>query len=433
MSTRDVRPSQSLSAIWLGTAVALTTATQLRRPGIPVGPGELMLVGWIFASLVSVLVGDRLVVSSTGRAFLFFWTGSFVLLLAGWLVGVLTGHAADLAARDFLAYCLVATIVLLLAFKPGGLDEARVAGPVALFAATLALLLLLLTTFPFGSFGPISPWYGPRFRGWSENPNQVALVMSPVPFLALYQLRRSRRASARTMYILFLMGGIAVGIASFSDALRLAWLAGVVLMVSHEWLLGIARGRAPAGQATVRYMIVPMLAFGLLILGGHAVYLRIQDVLVEIFERRGQGSERLMLWRHGMEAMAESPLIGLGPGPHSGKSGPFSGFEAHNSFIDWGTATGVTGVLLLVGLLVWAGRRNAATPTLLASLAALVVVSVSGFNLRHPTFWLYLLFVAAVGREDRQVSRNRVPRVPVGGAAPPVAVPGDARSLVEGA
>lgn len=392
-----------------------------------------MLVGWILASLVPVLVNHRLVVSSPGRTFLVFWTGSFVLLLAGWLVALVTGRAAELAARDFLAYCLVATLVLLISFKPGGLNEARIAGPVALFVTTMALAVLLVATFPFGSLGPLEPWYGPRFRGWSENPNQVALVMSPVPFLALYQFRNSRRTPVRAMYLLFLVAGIVVGIASFSDALRLAWAVGAVLMVSHGWLLGLVRGRAPFGQAVIRYAILPVLAFGLLILGGRAAYLQVQSAIEDIFTRRGQGSERLTLWRHGVEAMAESPLVGLGPGPHSGKLGPFRDFEAHNSFIDWGTATGIAGVLLLVGLLIWAARRNAATPALLASLVALVVVSVSGFNLRHPTFWLYLLFVVAAGRDSRGAAHGHEPFGPAERGSPPQKGPSDARFGGEGA
>ncbi|MBW3655925.1 MAG: hypothetical protein KY444_07445, partial [Gemmatimonadetes bacterium] len=221
--------------LWLGSAVALSTATQL-RPGIPVGPGEVLLAGWVVASLGSVLWKNRLELSPVARSFGLFWAASFVLLLSGLLVGLLAGLAFSNPFHDLLAYTLVAALVMLVLSKAGGVEELHAAVPVAMFLSTAALVAVLVASFPGRTLGPREPWIGTRFMGWSKNPNQVALAMSTVPFLAWYRLAQARRRGARALYVVIALLGLLMGLATLSDSLVVAWGACLAVLVGWGWL-----------------------------------------------------------------------------------------------------------------------------------------------------------------------------------------------------
>ena len=48
-----------------------------------------------------------------------------------------------------------------------------------------------------------------------------------------------------------------------------------------------------------------------------------------------------MLYKHGLLAALNSPVVGLGAGVFSGISGPLQQFESHNTFIDLMTNGGI--------------------------------------------------------------------------------------------
>lgn len=403
-----------LSAAWLGLGAVLTTATQL-RVGPSVGPGELMLVLWIVATLPAIANGGHRAVSPAGRTFIGFWAVSLLLLLAGWAAAWMLMRVAPDARRDFVAYGLVASIVCLLATKPGSADEIRRAGTVALFACTFGLSLLLLYMFWSTQFGPLDLLYRGRFRGWSQNPNQVAIAICPVPFLSCHGFWRSRGTVAQCAYAVALLGSTLVGVASGSDGLVLAWLAGAVILLLHAWLIGIRNGNAATRRGMAIYLFAPLLGLSLLVADGR-VPLRIKSKVERIYSEESSGPERLDLWTNALEATTASPLVGLGPGSHSSPSihtwgNPDGPMEAHNIVVDWGSATGILGVLLLLGLLLSVAKRAAGEPPLMAALAAMFVLGMAQFYLRHPLVWLYLLFIAEIAQGGAAPIEQESPRV----------------------
>jgi O-antigen ligase len=116
----------------------------------------------------------------------------------------------------------------------------------------------------------------------------------------------------------------------------------------------------------------------------------------DMYNERNQGAERLALWWRGAETMFGSLsafLFGLGPGSWSGyeRLG-----EAHNTYIDWGTNTGVAGLAAFLFLLIWLTHRTIkveATP-LFALMVALGVFPLMHYTLRHPVYWFMLVIVA---------------------------------------
>jgi O-antigen ligase len=146
----------------------------------------------------------------------------------------------------------------------------------------------------------------------------------------------------------------------------------------------------------LRYLVVPIATMMLLAVFGVQICHRVEDKMIAIYDVGSQGSMRIALWRHGIEAMIESPLIGLGPGFYSGVAAPFAGAEAHNSLIDWSASVGLVGLtayLLLAGWL-FAGLWRSGDAALVAAFVSLFTISLFHYTFRHPVFWFVLVFLA---------------------------------------
>lgn len=380
-------------AAWLATGVVLTTATQLRM-GAAVGPGELILLAWCAASAAMVPRGGRAAITPAFRPFVLFWAASLPVMLAGWGVAWSRGIAAPGAVRDFLAYAFVAGMVACVAYKPGGADELRSAARVVIVVCTLVLFVVLLYAVVSPRPGLLHFWHRGRFTGWSRNPNQIPLAVIVTPFLALHGIVRNRGALKRWGLALLACCSVLVGLSSRSDALFLAWPAGVAVLAAHSWLLAL-RSRSVARRGKVLLVAAPLLLGGLIVSDGRAVD-RVARELAEIRDGQEKGAERPRLWSTGLEAVAASPLVGLGPGPHARVQRPQGALptEAHNIFVDWASATGLLGTILLIGLLLHVARSALQDPPLLAALASLLAFGVAHHYLRHPIVWIYLLLIA---------------------------------------
>jgi O-antigen ligase len=423
-----MRRSARLSVLWFSAAVVLTTATQLRLERLPLGPGEGMLLAWIFLQAARALMTGTVRFAPAVRPIVRFWVAAVVLLLAGWLVGMLLGvppHGSP--ARDLLALLFSALAISAFALQPELTERVGLAAKSVLVAAVVPLAILAVAGVVGIGVGPIEVWYVGflgRFQGWADNPNQTSFLLTPLPLFGVFVISRSRGPLARVGWGALVMVCILLGVWTQSDGLLLAWLVSGVGGAAVVWCrFGAARRRGYVSLGLV-YLVLPV--FLLVVAARYAgpAYDAAENAASALSASR-QGSERLLIWANGLKAIAASPAVGLGPGAHSGRERPFLGLEVHNTYIDWGTNTGVLGVLFYLALLVWAGGRawRAGEPWLVLALVALGVFSAFHFVLRQPAFWLYLTIVAfAAGKGSR-----RSERAPVGGRAPdasPAATPG---------
>jgi len=262
--------------------------------------------------------------------------------------------------------------------------------------------------------GPIDLWYGRiRFRGWAENPNQMALAMAAMPFLGWWLLQRSRTLVGRTACLLGIALCIVVGLATLSDGLRVAWAASVLAIGILSFYRVTMRGRSR--WLVISHLIIPALIVIIGLFYGGAVVDHLSGLAEATYEQGDQGEKRFTLWLHGIEAIRESPLFGFGPGPFSGYGGPFEGSEAHNTFIDWGMSTGLAGVLLYVAILWWTlwHALRSRELTLVGMLVAVIVFSIFGYVLRQPDFWLALVLILTLSERgitlrQRQARHSRI-------------------------
>jgi O-antigen ligase len=336
---------------------------------------------------------------TTGRVFMglaAYWALAWVLLGFGSLVAIQTDLSSRFALRDAAAFLYVTVLTLLLALGLGDRDGTqqthRLLARTVFWLHALAAGLLMGMGLLQAHAQFIDVWYGPRLRGWAVNPNQLALSLVAMPFLGCYLYQRS--TGLRRVVCLFgIISCVVAGIATQSDALRVAWIGSLGVVGVVLWCRAIFRGSSR--WAWISHAIVPAMIVVVAVLLGDQVVNQLAQVFDRIYYEGNQGNIRLMAWRNGLAAMAESPLVGFGPGAYSGLMGPFEDFEAHNSLIDWGASTGLLGVILHVALWIWCAVRvlRSGSGALMGMLVSPLAFVMFGYLFRHVNYWTILLLV----------------------------------------
>jgi O-antigen ligase len=386
-------------------ALVSTSATRLRPEGLPVGPGEVLLLTWAVSScLVAIWGGARhWTVPGWLTATALFWGLALLTLFAGLFQAQASSVSRPAGAgRELVAFGYVAMLMLVVGFivRDAGMARELLRRYVTVLCVVVAVTLAAAIVFRSSGLGSL--WYGGgRFTAFAANPNQLALLLVPVPFLIL-QLHEDGNLG-RITAILCLAAVVVTGIATLSDALALAWLAGG--LVSGAILLWKG-GNAPGGglgRVAAIWVLLPAVLVIAAIVAGPVIYPSLESAVTGVVQEGAQASVRVTLWQHGFEALAQAPWTGWGPGAHSGIRGPFEETEAHNSYLDWGASTGVFGLGALVLMLSWAmgACLRGGKTHLFVALLALMLFAVFHFVLRQPAFWLLVLLVAIASSPSR--------------------------------
>lgn len=224
-----------------------------------------------------------------------------------------------------------------------------------------------------------------RFSALSNNPNQLALFLLPIPFFSLFSYMKGTKG--RTSVIFEIAAAVLLNFFIIGKGLLVSWaLALMFLMLSGCKLEGTIR-------ATLNFVLTRSLLVSIFVLA-------ISPIAFLLFtgnapgSQEGQGSIRLSLWKNGIEAWAEAPILGHGPGHYSGLERPYSGMEAHNFLIDWGSAYGLFGFLslLLLLLLFFANAFKKEKWIIFSFYIALLAQITFHFYGRQPAFWLWWAF-----------------------------------------
>lgn len=399
MATRSVRDAARIATILLLAGAVVTTATQLRQGSTPLGPGEALIVLGIMLSLVADGRSRIPVTDAVGREYLLFWVLSGALLGFGALSGaVIESQPGASAAYDAIAYVFVAILCISIETRSSR-DPAY-----ALVTLTYAASAVLVATGVIGllirDVSGLHLWYDiVRLRGFSENPNQLALLAISPPFLC-WQLLQDRQVKARRLLWALSLLGLVVGLMTLSDALFVSW-ASAFLLVSVVIALRVLRRLQSAVKALFLVALTVGLAAALVLSGVVGQWMAaLLQLGSEAYESGAQGSVRVALWRHAIEALSRTWMLGLGPGAHSGLDGPFQQTEAHNSYIDWTAATGLLGLAVLGAVLATAVARCIRSERVYLGGALLGLMVFGAFHhvLRQPLFWCCLITISYYAR-----------------------------------
>lgn len=260
---------------------------------------------------------------------------------------------------------------------------------VVLFYVRISLLVCL-TVFIWRAFFELPAWIQPgevenRFSALSNNPNQLALFLLPIPFFSIFCYQKGLVGGKGVFFdfsVVFVLNVLVIG-----KGLFFSWLMALVFMALVGWK---CYGTIRLSLSFVGRRI--LLFFGFSVLMSPLVFLLFTGNFPG--SQEGQGSIRLALWKNGLEAWMQAPLFGHGPGHYSGLDAPYSGMEAHNIFIDWLSAYGILGLLAFVAFVAYffihAFRQK--VWIVLAFYIALLVQMFFHFYGRQPVFWLWWVF-----------------------------------------
>ncbi|WP_197521047.1 O-antigen ligase family protein [Bradyrhizobium icense] len=263
----------------------------------------------------------------------------------------------------------------------------------------------------------VDPWFWERFRGWSENPNQLALYCALLAALSLH-LALSAKGFGRLAALLSCLLSLVVGRLTRSDT----FLGAMVLCTAVLLVLRLWRWlTSPEHRYSLRFaaaMLIVVAAVPLsLSLTPYAVATADDVESLAASMTKDHGGEgtmrtaalRLYLWQNALKLGLESGSLGLGPGPHLWRpkiadddDRPFTRpFEAHNTVLDIFTQGGLLGVIALYGL--FAGTfllvLRAKLDALAVMIVALVFFSMTHFIPRHPIVWFALAVSLILGLE----------------------------------
>ena len=376
-----------------------STASQLRLGTSAVGPGELCLVVWLGLTAIEpkphgVPFSPALVRFAT------FWALFGFAQTLGALMGLAMDDYRDPASllHDAIAYVLLAGLSCLIVIEPGASARLRAVAWRLSALGALFLLAQLANAWGFFQVGAVDPWYWDRLRGWSENPNQLALLCAVLSLVSLHLAETETRPARVSIAILCTAVAMTVGILTKSDSFYAVAMAGFVLFLALKfrvWLttserrLGLRAGFSWLLALSFPVMIVAALPFAF----SFANQAHEAATGVYANDHEGEAQIRFSLWSEAIERGFESKLLGFGPGGHlvhtAYKREPPPNFEAHNTYLDLFTQGGVLAVLSVLGLMI-----SGLMAPLKAKRAALTTLAVglmifSTFHLivRLPIFW----------------------------------------------
>jgi O-antigen ligase len=233
-----------------------------------------------------------------------------------------------------------------------------------------------------------------RFSALSLNPNQLALFMLPVPFVSLVLWKLKERKLF--LVVIEISSIVLLNVLVFGKSLFMAWIVGAAVII----FFGIAPSEKWRLKKRHVLLVTISLPIMLLIVMPVALRFYVGDAPGSI---EGQGEGRLVLWVHGLAAWVDAPLFGHGPGHYSGLDAPYEGMESHNLIVDWLSAYGLVGLLVLITFFYWV-FRVAFRKTVWVAFALLIVLAAQSFfhfYARQPIFWIWWLLCVYIVVEFR--------------------------------
>lgn len=407
--------------VLLSLGMLLTTASQLRLGSLPIGPGELCLVLWLILILGCGLGRSGPLVTQALSRLLIFWMLFIFAQSLGFLTGLFVGEQYDFRwlLHDAMAYPLLMAVSCLSVVGPDAKARLRRVAWLLTVLGSASLAFQVAIGWELFRAPPIQPWFWERFRGWSANPNQLALLCAVLGLVALHLAETTARPGRRLIAIIHMILPIYVGRMTGSDTFTLALVAcGPIFVVVklRAWLLRSDRQMAVHSEfAWIIMLGLPLLLFSLAPL----VFVATADagVFVKDLSKNGgkalqqESDLRFSLWTDAMQLGVNTSFLGLGPGPHleippsisevrSRTKIPLENiehpqqltvpnFEAHNSFLDVLTQGGLIAALAFGWILVvcWRIVYKARTAGLTTLVCGLVIFCMTGLIIRHPIFW----------------------------------------------
>ena len=385
-------------ATLLALGLVISAATQLRVGGLPLGPGEFVLLVWLCLAGLRQLLSRPLILNPALMRVLCFWFVIVVSLCAGMAVGLVVEPFQDYDGmlRDMIAYAFVFSFSAMMALTLSDAADRRQVIWRIVVIGSISLLLQI-----GGGLGKIpmpgvDPWYWDRLRGWAENPNQLGFFALFIALLGLHLADQAATKIESLQALGAIVPAFAAGLMSRSDSFVIGLIVSGGLFItlkSVSWLQDTEMAPTLRGAAVALGLLALPLAIIISVPFASAALSNIERVSNQVYADNEQGETRLHLWAEAIDKGIQSGLVGFGPGPHltskSFKRPPPDKFEVHNTLLDLLTQGGVVAMVAFVWISVTAlfAATRAGHPALAGLVAGLLVFSMFHYVMRQPIFW----------------------------------------------
>ncbi|MDQ0121492.1 hypothetical protein J2W17_000429 [Pseudomonas lini] len=403
--------------------VFASVATVLRFGNLPIGIGELAVMLLFLWAL-----RYRGALRYLTHPIMLFWIGFIAIAAVAALLSPVEGASATHTAAAYIytgCFSLMALACIEQTSKQEFSSFIKALGVIPVVLLAIPFLCFLTDSNELAQLFRINTDYPSRLSAWSTNPNQLALLLLPIPIWLMAVYRESNWQGARWLRnFLLLWAFFFLGICVRSDALLLAWCIGLPLLtiVASLW---VKRINWKMFATMLVAFVLAFSTFKVMIDGpGREQLLKIETAIVSTVSSmfgeaapeqpkkafapgksdsiigvgfdENKGGVRKTLWIHAYDAWLQSPIIGHGPGAFSYLEDPAKKEEAHNLGFDMLTQVGIAGVLLFAALYLWLLFKayQARDPYSLAVLIVLMLFSGAHFMLRQPVFSLYMIICA---------------------------------------
>jgi O-Antigen ligase len=403
----------------LAFGMVLSLTPQLRWGAAGVGPGELLLSLWLATGLIILVVSSRAEAPRALWELLGFWAIFTAAQCLGAMQTISSEFLDDwsLVFHDIVAYALLLLLMGVLLALPGAVQRVyRIQWITALFGAFL-FVLQAANAWGLFTLNNVDPWYWDRLRGWSDNPNQFALLALLVGFLSLELVEKSPGIGLKVLATLCAVISLGIGWLGQSNAYSgvvfatfglygFLKLTRVTIRSKRQGFPAIALGTAAlAAVLFTSFLFAPTITSFVDERGGP----------LSLIARKGEDPDseaklRFYLWKEAIQRGVESWMLGYGPGPHLDipqslteshrtagepinlthpKQGLAPNYESHNTLFE----LFVQGGLLAVGAFVWIGSVavwrawKAGQDGLIALLFAAMAFGSFHVVFRHPIVW----------------------------------------------
>ena len=248
------------------------------------------------------------------------------------------------------------------------------------FSSGIILSILYAVSFVSPSLGGLPLRYHIFFAPLVNNLHQISMYIIPFPFIGIFIFEKERKFYLRVLIavliILFFRMGIDTG--SFKAFMGL-YLAGIIYF--YLKIISITKGKVK--NVLIILSIISSILFTLL------YFDTLSELVLNIFKEEDVSDGRANLYSNAIKVGLNSPIVGLGTGPHILSGGHF--WDAHQTLLAVFLQTGLVGLFLFVKLVVKISIKLFRTPALFSAIIPLLVYILGGDVLRRLPVWLFFL------------------------------------------
>ncbi|WP_316569227.1 O-antigen ligase family protein [Neobacillus sp. YIM B06451] len=348
------------------------------------GVGELLL---LFFCILQLAGQKTILVSFHHHFFSLFWVFFLCFMTFGYGVNTFLEIAPRHVTFDYKAYVVILFLCFTFEtlFKKSNFKSLYSLLRFLYFGGLVVIgaLYLIYLSGTRVLFGFYLTYAGSHiFSPFANDYHQFAYFVAPLPFIGLYLMVNEKRLSLKVLAIVGIILSVLIGLSTTSSTLVSAWAISTLAFC----IFG-------AGKIISKLNMSISIMFALIcliIVIALFNYETILGMVQDFFHGDSNGENRLVIWSNAIKSWLYSPIFGLGPGSYAG-SYVFGGFEAHNTFLQILTQSGIAGGLAYILMVTKLTKNTYVNTFILCSIISLIAYGLGINDLRRTVLWFYYI------------------------------------------